>query len=93
MADVSKLNLYGDVYNIKDATARQNAQDASTAAETAQQTASNAVQTANTAKSTADTASRNASTALENATAALSGSNVIEYQSDSETITITKVEV
>lgn len=49
MADVSKLNLYGDVYNIKDATARQNAQDAASSAETAQQTA-------NTAKNTADLA-------------------------------------
>lgn len=93
MADVSKLNLYGDVYNIKDATARQNAQDASSAAETAQQTASNAVQTANTAKTTVDGASKNATTALESATAALSGANIIEYQADSETINISKVEV
>ncbi len=49
MADVSKLNIYGEVYNIKDTAARTNAQTAQSAAESAQQTASNANSTANTA--------------------------------------------
>ena len=45
MADVSKLNINGTSYNIKDSTARTNA--ASSAASAAQSTATNALNKAN----------------------------------------------
>lgn len=99
MPVVSKLSLYGDVYDIKDASARTNAQAAQAAAEAAQQTASSANQTANTAKSTATAAQQTASGALQaSATAqktanlALTGANKITYDDSNESIVFTKVE-
>ena len=56
MANVSKFNLYGTTYDIKDANARSTATAAQSAASEAQSTASEAQSTANAAQSTASEA-------------------------------------
>ena len=67
MADVSKLEIGSETYNLSDSTARQTASQASQDASTAQQTASQASQAASTAQKTASQASQAASTAQETA--------------------------
>lgn len=53
MADVSKLQIGSEIYNIADGTARSNALSASQAASAAQAAANTANQTANSAKTLA----------------------------------------
>lgn len=53
MADVSKLQIGAETYNLSDSTARQTATAASEAAEQAKSTANSAAGTAKTAKSLA----------------------------------------
>lgn len=67
MADVSKLQIGSETYNISDSTARQKASQASQAASTAQQAASEASQAASAAQQTASNASQAASAAQETA--------------------------
>lgn len=49
MADFQKLNVNGTDYNVKDATARQNASNAQNSANNAQTSAENAMDVANNA--------------------------------------------
>lgn len=76
MADVSKINLYGTDYNIKDATARSEASEAKT-------TADNAQNTANDAKGKAESNSTNISKLSTEGI-------VIAYESTDESINVTK---
>lgn len=81
MADVSKLNLYGTNYNIKDSNARSLANNANSKASTAQTTA-------NEAKSEASTAQTTANTNAENITKIINSSVKIEYEESSETVKV-----
>lgn len=76
MSDVSKINLYGTDYTIKDATAR-------TTANTAKTTADNASKSAATANAKAEKNSTNI-TSLTNE------SVVISYDSTKETVSVSK---
>lgn len=76
MADVSKINLYGTDYNIKDATARSKASEAKTSADNAQNTA-------NDAKGKAESNSTNISKLSTEGI-------VIAYESTDESINVTK---
>ena len=76
MSDVSKINLYGTNYNIKDATARSEASEAKT-------TADNAQNTANDAKGKAESNSTNISKLSTEGI-------VIAYESTNESINVTK---
>lgn len=76
MADVSKINLYGTDYNIKDATARYEASEAKTSADNAQNTA-------NEAKGKAESNSTNISKLSTEGI-------VIAYESTNESINVTK---
>lgn len=76
MADVSKINLYGTEYSIKDNTARTAADEANTSAENAQNTANGANETA-----------KNNSIKITKLSAE---SVVISYESADESITVTK---
>lgn len=83
MADVSKINLYGESYNIKDTSARSTANSAKTAADSAASDASNALLTAGNANTTANTAVSN--------TQKLSQRSIdAAYNSDNESIDITR---
>ena len=83
MADVSKINLYGTDYNIKDATARSEANSAKTSANEAKTTANNAQNTANEAKGKAESNSTNISKLSTEGI-------VIAYESTDESINVTK---
>lgn len=76
MADVSKINLYGTEYDIKDNTARTSATEAKTAAVTAQNEANEATKKAN-----ANSA---------NITKLSTEGIVIAYESKNESINVTK---
>lgn len=83
MADVSKINLYGTDYTIKDATARSVANSAKTSANEAKTTADNAQNTANDAKGKAESNSTNISKLSREGI-------VIAYESTDESINVTK---
>ena len=83
MADISKINLYGTEYSIKDNTARE-------LANTAKSTADTAKSTADTAKSTANTANSKADSNATNITNIKNESISITYNSTDESIEITK---
>ena len=74
--EVSKINLYGEEYTIKDSTARTNA--------------SNAQSTANSAQTTANSAKQSASSNTTKINSMSSKIPVIAYDSTTESINITK---
>lgn len=76
MSEVSKINLYGDEYTIKDSTARTNA--------------SNAQSTANSAQETANSAQASATSNATKIGNIARESIVISYNSNNESIDITK---
>lgn len=82
MADVSKLNVNGTSYDIKDSTARTTANQAKTAADNAQSDADAASSAASAAQTTA-TQALNKANANESAIADISAT----YNSETETIT------
>lgn len=83
MADVSKINLYGTEYTIKDTTARSTADNASNKANSAYDKAGNAESTANSALNTANN-NTDKITTLSNESIKMS------YDSSSESIGIAK---
>lgn len=83
MADVSKINLYGNDYTIKDSLARTASNDAVTSANEAKNTAESAQTTANNANTKAETNS-------SNITKLSTEGIVIAYESTNETINVTK---
>lgn len=106
MADISKINLNGTSYTIKDDTARTSASSAVSTANTAKSTADTAKTTADNASRTATTASQTATTAKSTADSALSkatqnetninkilaaGGVSASYSAETETITFTEV--
>lgn len=104
MADFDKIDLYGTVYNVKDATSRQVANDAKatatqaksaaeaakTAAANAQSAADAAKESAATAQSTASAAKTAAEKAQKDATKALDQAIVISYVTETTTLKIAK---
>lgn len=76
MADVSKINLFGTDYSIKDSTARNVANNAATSASEAKTVADNAQNTANSANT--------------NITKLSTEVVVIAYESRNESINVTK---
>lgn len=92
MANISKINLNGTSYTIKDDTARTSASNAVSTANTAKTTADNASKTATTAKSTADSALSKATQNETNINKILAGGSVsASYTEETETITFTEV--
>lgn len=83
MADVSKINLYGTDYTIKDSTARNSANSAETSATEAKAVADNAQKTANSANSKAASNTTNITKLSEEGI-------VIAYESTDESIQISK---
>lgn len=83
MADVSKINLYGTEYTIKDITARTSANDAVSSANEAKTTAE-------TAQSTANSANTKAETNSSNITKLSAEGIIISYESTEESIKVTK---
>lgn len=76
MSDVSKLNLYGTKYNIKDSNARSLANTAQTKA--------------NEADSKASTAQSTANSNADNITKIINSSVNIEYEESTETVKVTR---
>lgn len=76
MADVTKINLYGTDYTIKDSTAREKADNAKTTADDAQSTANNA--------------KTNSETNATNITKLSTEGVVITYETANESIKVTK---
>ena len=97
MADVSKINLYGTDYSIKDSTARNAANNAATSASEAKTAANNAATSAseaktaaNNAQNTADSANNKATTNATNITKLSTEGIVIAYESTDESINVSK---
>ena len=90
MADVSKINLYGTNYNIKDATARSTISGAKTAADNAQNTANEAKTAADNAQNTANVAKGRAESNSTNISKLSTEGIVIAYEQKNETINVTK---
>lgn len=88
MADVTKLSINGQTYNIKDSVARAGVEIAQTSANSAQSLANTANITANTAKSTAEGANATATSASAIANSCKNRLDELnaEYSSDTETI-------
>lgn len=88
MADVTKLAINGQTYNIKDSMARSGVETAQSTANSANILANTANSTANTAKSAAESASAAASSALTSANNAVQRLDELsaEYSADTETI-------
>lgn len=83
MADVSKLNLYGEELSIKDATGRSLANQANN-------TATNAITVATTAGKNAENALNKATTNETNINLLKSETLAMSYDSDSEMISVIK---
>ena len=104
MADVSKINLYGTDYTIKDNKARTvasnasaSASEAKTASDNTQATADSATTSASEAKTAADNAQNTANNSVSKATTNSTNITklstegvVISYESNSESIKATK---
>ena len=83
MEDVSKLNLYGTNYNIKDSNARS-------AASTAQSIANEAKSAASTAQTKANEANTKADSNANNITKIISSSVDITFEESTETLKVTR---
>jgi F0F1-type ATP synthase epsilon subunit len=94
MSLLKNINLNGTLLEIADTTARENADNAITLANSAQGTADTAKSTADTALSKAKTAQGTADTAKSTADTALSKANAAQKTADSKAlITYTESEM
>lgn len=90
MADVSKINLYGNDYTIKDKTARTAANNAQTTADNAASSASEAKTAADNAQTTAANANTKANANSTKITKLATEGIVVSYTSSDESINVTK---
>lgn len=90
MADVSKINLFGTDYTIKDKTARTAANSAESSASEAKTAADNAQTTADNAQTTADSANSKATANSTKITKLATEGIVVSYESSDESINVTK---
>lgn len=86
MADFVAITVEGTSYTVKDATARESAQNAETTANQANTAAGQAQQTANTANTTAQAAQSKANQNETNITNLAGDSLTVSYVSESESI-------
>lgn len=90
MADFVAITVEGTSYTVKDATARESAQNAATTANQANTAAGQAQQTANSANTAAQAAQAKANQNETDITNLAGDSLTVSYVSESESIAFTK---